>query len=413
MSKNQFLIVGANFINKGAEAMLKTIQLQILQRNPDAEIFAICHPQEREIAKRQGIQPITDQTPPLQKKIQTFSGKVKNKLGQMAGNAPIPYADYSPMGEVHKLKNLKMAVDVSGFAYGDKRGYIQPLETQKVIDYCKRVGAKYYFMPQAWGGFKEERVAANCKKMINSGDAYFTRDEVSRKYVADLLGQPIDKVPLLPDIAFHFPIPDIDGTEILKKHGYPSSSKREKVCLSPNMRIYERMGGTGTNNEYVKTFIDIIQNLRDRYDIVLIPNEIMPDPSAGRDDQFLCKLIFDSLTDKSNITCITGYYSAEEIKSVIRECDFVIASRFHSLVFALSLGIPSMAISWSHKYRELFRLFALDSFVLEDKGIQIGQIMETFEKLVKEREEVTGKINTTLPKLKAANAHVFELLKVS
>ena len=411
MSKNQFLIVGANFINKGAEAMLKTIQLQIRQRNPDAEIYAICHPQEREIAKRQGIHPITDQTPPLQKKIKTFTGKVKNKLGQMAGNAPIPYADFSPMEEIIQLKNLTMAVDVSGFAYGDKRGYLQPLETQKVIDYCKKLGAKYIFMPQAWGSFKEAQVAVNCKKMIESGDAYFTRDEVSRKFVADLLGQPVEQVPLLPDIAFHFPIPEIDGAVILKKHGYTSNSNREKVCLSPNMRIYERMDGTGTSNAYVTTFIDIIYYLRDSYDIVLIPNEIMPDPSAGRDDQFLCKLIFEALDRKEHVTCISGYYSAEEIKSVIRECDFVIASRFHSLVFALSLGIPSMAISWSHKYRELFRLFALDEFVLEDKGILIGQITNTFEKLVKERGEVTNKINTVLPQLKAANAHVFELLK--
>ncbi len=411
MSENQFLILGANFINKGAEAMLKTIQLQIRQRNPKAEIYAICSQQEREIAKRQGIHPITDQTPPLQKKIKTFAGKVKNKLGQMAGNAPIPYADFSPMEEITQLKNLKLAVDVSGFAYGDKRGYQQPLETQKVIDYCKKLGAKYIFMPQAWGSFKEAQVKANCKKMIESGDAYFTRDEVSRKYVAELLGQPVDQIPLLPDIAFHFPIPEIDGATLLKKHGFPENNQREKVCLSPNMRIYERMDGTGTDNAYVKTFIDIIYYLRDRYEIVLIPNEIIPDPSAGRDDQFLCKLIMDSLDHQHHVTCISGYYSAEEIKSIIRECQFVIASRFHSLVFALSLGVPSMAISWSHKYRELFRLFALDEFVLEDKGILIGQITDTFEKLVQQREAVTEKINETLPRLKAANAHVFELLK--
>ncbi len=412
MSKHQFLIVGANFINKGAEAMLKTVKYKILENNPDAEIYAICHPPERKIAKRQGIHPITDQTPPLQKKVGKLTSKVINKIERTFGGEAKPYADYTPMDEVAKLKNLKLAIDVSGFAYGDKRGYIQPLETQKVIDYCKTLGAKYIFMPQAWGSFEDKKVAGNCKKMILSADRYYTRDHVSRKYVAQLLAIPENDVPLLPDIAFHFPIPDTDGMAILQKHGFPTTTTREAICISPNMRVYERMPGTGIDNDYVKSFCELINHLKNRFEIVLIPNEIFPDNSMGKDDQFLCKVIFDALANKEHVTCITGYYSAEEIKAVIRECKIVVASRFHSLVFALSLGIPSLAISWSHKYRELFRLFALDEYVLEDKGVTTEQIITAFEKLYTNKEAIKQSINTTLPKLKAENAHVFELLKI-
>ncbi len=410
MGKAQYLIVGANFINKGAEAMLKTIQIEILKRNNDAEIYAICHAGEKDIALKQGILPVYDTTSEGVKKVRNLAKRVVSRLGRLLGKPPIPYADISPMETIEKLRNLKLAIDVSGFAFGDKRGYQQPVETMKIMKFCKSIGARYIFMPQAWGDFKDSLVASNCKKMIKQADAWFTRDDVSRQYVANLLDLPIGKVPLLPDIAFHFPIPSLDGAAILRSHGFPQNVSRDIVCISPNMRVYERMPGTGSSNTYVRSFLEVIDYLRKNFEVVLIPNEILPDTSMGRDDQFLCKTIFNALEDKTNVYCITGYYSAEEIKSVIRECTIVIASRFHSLVFALSLGIPSLAISWSHKYRELFRLFELTNYVLEDKEVGSVQILTAFEDLYANREAVSKVILDTLPVLKDRNRHVFDLL---
>ncbi|NNV54426.1 polysaccharide pyruvyl transferase family protein [Limnovirga soli] len=410
MQQSSYLLVGGNFINKGAEAMLKTVRFKILERHPNAQVYCICHPEEREIATRQGFIPITDTTPPTVKKVKNLADKVINKLKTTLGGASKPYADYSPMGDIEKIQNLVAAVDVSGFAYGDKRGYIQPLETIKIIHFCKKNNAKYIFMPQAWGDFKEPKVAANCRSMIKSADAYFTRDDVSRKFVANLLQQKLEDIPLACDIAFHFPIPAISGKEILARNGIQLNPDRLTVSISPNMRIYERMKGTGANNEYVQAFCTIIKELGKRFEILLVPNEIRPGGGDNKDDQFLSKTIYQAVEDKTNCHFFEGYYSAEEIKAIIKETDLLIASRFHSLVFALSLGIPCMAISWSHKYRELFKLFNLQDFVLEDKGSNTDSILQTFEKLYEQRESIAANISETLPKLKESNKHVFNLL---
>jgi colanic acid/amylovoran biosynthesis protein len=106
-----------------------------------------------------------------------------------------------------------------------------------------------------------------------------------------------------------------------------------------------------------------------------------------------------------------GYYSAEEIKVVIKATDVVIASRFHSLVFALSLGIPCIAISWAHKYRELFKLFGMEDFVVEDTKMNEAAILQLFEQLTSEYSAWQSKISTVLPELKQRNAEVFDLLK--
>lgn len=406
MSKPSFLIVGANFTNKGAEAMLKTVQHQILQRYEDAVIYAICHENEAELASVQGIIPLyVDRS-----SLGIFMGKVAGKLRKIFKLKSKPYADYTPAEKLPQIKNLKTAVDVSGFAYGDKGGYIQPLETLKVIEFCEKSDAPYIFMPQAWGGFSDPQVAANCRKMLSRTDTFFARDEVSRTYLANLLQKPAKDVYLLPDIAFHFPIPNLDGKQILTDCGYENPLDRPVLGISPNMRIYEKYPERGTANEYLKLLLDVIDNLRSGYHIVLIPNEIRPAGAQERDDAYLCKTLYDAIPAKENVTIISGYRSAEEIKAVIRETDLLIASRFHSLIFALSLGIPCMAISWSHKYRELFALFEMEHYVVEHKDMNTKYVLELFDELQHEKFELEEKIKKILPELKAKNAGVFDFL---
>ena len=45
---------------------------------------------------------------------------------------------------------------------------------------------------------------------------------------------------------------------------------------------------------------------------------------------------------------------AEEIRERIGQCEFLIASRFHAMVFALAEQVPVMLIGWSHKYQTKF-----------------------------------------------------------
>lgn len=406
MSKPSFLIVGANFTNKGAEAMLKTVQYQILQRYEDPVIYAICHENEADIASEQGIVPLFVERSSLS----IFLSKVVGKLRKTLRLKSKPYTDYVPTGKLPQIKNLKTAIDASGFAYGDKGGYIQPLETMKIMEYCKKVDAAYIFMPQAWGSFKNTQVADNCRKMLNRTDTFYARDKVSRSYLANLLLKPAKNVSLLPDIAFHFPIPTIEGRKILKSCGYENPLILPILGISPNMRIYEKYPERGQENVYLKLLLEVIKRLKKTYHILLIPNEIRPEGATQRDDSYLCQVLFEAIRGRDNITLITGYRSAEEIKSIIRETDLLIASRFHSIVFALSFGIACIAISWSHKYRELFAQFEMEHLVVEHKDMNTKYVLEIFDELQTNKHQIEDKIKKIIPELKKKNAGVFDLI---
>lgn len=401
-----YLIVGTNFINKGAEAMLKTVTHFIKKENPTAEIHVICHASENAIALAQGFFPHFIQ----KSSSEVFMDKVEGKVKKVLSITPKPYADYTPIESIKKIKNLTMAIDASGFAYGDKRGFQQPLETLLIIDYLKSMGIPYYFMPQAWGTFEDAKVAANCREMLNKSDGFYARDDQSREFLAKLLDKKVEEIPLMPDIAFHFPIPQNDPELV-----YPGINKLNKekliIGISPNMRVLERMGKADATNSYVKILLETIQLLQEKYHVLLIPNEIRPPGDANRDDAFLCNLLYNLSESKSNLHLISGYQSAEEIKTIIKTCDFLIASRFHSLIFALSLGIPCVAISWSHKYRELFKLFKLEHLVVEDKEMELSIIKNKVESCLSNLDSLSAGIKEALIQIKERNISAFNIFK--
>jgi colanic acid/amylovoran biosynthesis protein len=80
--------------------------------------------------------------------------------------------------------------------------------------------------------------------------------------------------------------------------------------------------------------------------------------------------------------------SAESTKALIGRFEFLIGSRFHSLVFGLSQGIPALAISWSHKYRELFAQFEMEDYVQECQEIDADELVIKFEKVWSERHKL-------------------------
>tara|TARA_R110000850_G_scaffold244590_2_gene369413 strand:+ start:24 stop:1274 length:1251 start_codon:yes stop_codon:yes gene_type:complete len=403
MKEKNFFLLGGNFINKGAEAMLKTVQFHILEAHPNAAIYVRCRYAEKDIAIKQGFIPVYENLSGIRKIAYQFYEKALAKTTAALGRKPIPFADRTPIADMRrKIKRVHMGIDVSGYAYGDSRDYMQPLETIKAINFCKERGGKFVFMPQAWGSFELADVAQNVRDMLKLSDDFFVRDTVSRDYIAGLLGKDAASVPVYPDIAFTFPHPGLErGGRILSSIGR-TSSQRKLLAICPNMRVYARSEGKGEDNVYVQKLVKIARHAMDKMDmdVVLVPNEVRPVEGYHPDDRFICRLLNKAISDEERCFYVSEYYSAEEVKSVLGHADLVVASRFHSLIFALSQGIPCMAISWSHKYRELFALFGMEKFVVEDSDINNTGLFELLTELNEQNEQWSTTIKETLPKIK-------------
>lgn len=88
---------------------------------------------------------------------------------------------------------------------------------------------------------------------------------------------------------------------------------------------------------------------------------------------------------------------AEEIRAWIGQCRFLVTSRFHAMVFALSRHVPVMLIGWSHKYQEVMEQFGLAEYAADYSGLTLEKLTNHLEVFLEHREEILGLIRKNLP----------------
>ena len=413
------LLRGAWFENKGAEAMLRTVQRELGQRVLGACFYIFAPSLQTQYANVSGLFSITE-NPSFRKKMlraiplfgryNAFSLKRRNPDFAKALKISI-----SAAYEIHRLKTVDAIIDISGYAYGDAWNASLSRDTWAWLDYCRHYHKPYIFLPQAFGPFEKMDVAQWARKLCENSTLLFARDQESFKHITCLCHQGMDHMHIAPDIAFRFQGAHPNaGASVLRRLGY-EFGRRPLVGLVPNMRVYERTSGIGADNSYVQLLIEIANYCIEELgaSVLLLPNEIKVPGKTTQDDRFLCGII-QSLINR-NEYCFTTreYYTSEMIKSMLSHIELLISSRFHSLVFALSSGIPVMAIGWSHKYVELLRPFGLNDYVCSHDQLERTTIISILNKAWVERKNSKKSIVDVLPAIYKEVDTMFDLVEQS
>ena len=361
------VVVGVGFANKGAEAMLKTLRAELGRRVGPLEVVVWdTAPAEVALAERCGFEWVTSTAPAgrvakvgwLVRQCMRHPAVVRPGIGGTSALALLIRAKGFEM--LQKVGPYDAVLDASGFAYGDELGVHAMTLTEPLARSAGSSGRPYVFLPQAWGPFAEHKVARAITSLLELPGAFaYARDNVSLGHLAGVCG--IDHRDAMPrqDTAFAFAGAGDDvGVRILTNLGHTQS--RPVVGLAPNVRAYRRASDV-MRGEYLSGLVTLGRTAIDELDcdVLLAANEIKPG-RRDEDDRGLCELVAHEIDRPGRVLQSHDELTAEESKSVIGRCDFVFASRYHSLVFALSQGVPCAALGWTHKYAELLRPFGLE-----------------------------------------------------
>ena len=401
----RILITGSNTINKGAEAMLRTVMAELGDRLPGATFFIgdwrarQWHP-EGVVAAGVPYAPI----------------KMQGRVSQAA--RAVLHGVRAPEGPVYWLRRrgevayhralaeaVDGAVDVSGFLFSDQRG-MAGSKLVSVVETFEREGKPFVFLPQAWGPFEEPPVREIARRVVNAATLTFARDDTSQTHL-DGLG-PIGPIDQSPDIAFLFR-PSADGPRLVSEIGLDPN--RPLLAISPNMRVYERTEGEGEDNLYALALVRAARKLlSEGVQVLIVPHEILPPNETRHDDRYLCGLIAEAL-GPDDVGAVTTDRSAEDLKAMIGECDLMLGSRFHALIAALSSGVPSVAVGWAHKYPELLGEFGQSHLVLDHNSLTVDALVATVSDVWDHRRQVRASIAETVPSVKAKASRAFDLTR--
>jgi polysaccharide pyruvyl transferase WcaK-like protein len=401
------LFAGGGFSNKGDEAMMLTLQRELTRRLPGANCIVRTSPKGREEAYTHGLFAST-----------SSGGRLKRVLhfaGACATNRDVRRAsrlDRIVAEAIDEVGDVDCVLDFSGFNYSDDWGVVNARRGLAWADYCRRNRKPFVCLPQAWGPFRIPAVADAVRRLCTCASLVYARDKVSLSYLKDLLGAGGERVRMAPDIAFLFSGDSpLAGREFLRSYGV-EVGRSPLVAVTPNLRVYERCPGRGTANEYVRLLTLVANHCIRQWgaSVILIPHTFSMQEPPREDDRLLCGLVEVAVSNPSRCFVVRRYLSAAMAKSVEGHVDLMIGSRFHSCVFALSSGIPAVALGWTHKYPELMALVGLDQNALIHVDFSPARVTELLDAVWRRRDQARTTIQECLPKIRAEVSQVFDTI---
>ena len=282
-------------------------------------------------------------------------------------------------------------LDGSGFAYGDKWGanYAQSRLGFYVSKWVKQK-RKIVLLPQAFGPFNDADLKVVMQSIINSATLVFAREDQSLYFLESIV-KDNKKI-------FKFP----DFTNLVKgKIPKDFDSNNHQVAIVPNHQMIDST--SLTKSEYLDFLSKAVDLVRSRG---LKPFFLIHE---GNPDFEIAKAAVNQLTSSISIV---KYEDALAIKGIISTCKFIICSRFHGVVSALSQGVPCITTSWSHKYEML-----LDEYDMKEALIKNLTDFDSVSALIAEysdqsaREEVSKKLMAKSHKYKLQTEEMWEMVR--
>lgn len=262
-----------------------------------------------------------------------------------------------------------------------------------------RLGKKVIIMPNSFGPFLGKFEKYIVKKVLNKCDLIYAREDISRRYLQDLLGR---EVHLSPDLGFY--ISPNENEDNLGDIKLPKSEIKVAITMRP-YRFPEYSDGEHRYEKYINEMFLVCKELiKNGYHPVFVAHTL--GPSAHEDDRIALNEVIEKLkeagvssanytfADDSSLNCfgLTNLYS---------QVDYIIGTRFHSVIFAMTSFIPAIAISYSgHKTTGIMQDMGLEEYVVKIGEMDSKVLIEKFNKLVLNKQDVKVKIHNYIQKCK-------------
>jgi len=380
-------LIGARLAtNLGGPSLLVATRMALSEVFPEAE-YRLFVPvrdfeRDRKLASRYGV----EVAPFLLPKYSSLLALIRRWTGGLPGRIP-------GGGTIKALAEADIIIDIWGIGFSDNltsdtfrrcvseglRFLPLKLLGKPVVKYTAAFGPFKY----RWNRFFSRLYLGHLVDLI------LARDKISRQ---DLISLAI-KTPILlvPDTAFLLPATDSEHSQRYAAW----RAERPLIGISVSYQARKRTVGKTGFIEIMARFVDyLIKEYGSR--VVIIPNEIS---QTARDDVRIAREIKDRVGNDDCDILDAELLTAQEIKGVINECDAVVATRYHTIVASLSLGIPLLAIGWHHKYEEVLDLFGQRENLCDIKELSLEELVERYDTLWKNREEVARTIEDHYPEV--------------
>lgn len=332
------IIVGGHFENRGAQAMVFSVADGIRRFYPGARIVLASSTPLSAEAERYRI----DYLPwPLEDKLAAANGD--------------DYASGVSRRISEVLDDAFCMVDVSGFRLASVWGVRESLDFCVNLLIARRYGIPSFVMPQSFGPFDYPAASrvpmrAAIRAALHSARRVWAREPEGADALRSFAGVRAD---LHPDIVLGHGT--IDPQHVYRESFEPRSFAPSpgSVAVVPSLRIVERSGGVG-----VGVYTNVIDELLARGKrVVLLAH-------SAEDHQVCLDLVHEHAGDE-RVSVFAEQVDAVELEHYLSGFDFIVSSRYHSIIHAYKQSVPAVMLGWAVKYRRLAEIAGQSRYVVD------------------------------------------------
>jgi colanic acid/amylovoran biosynthesis protein len=235
------------------------------------------------------------------------------------------------------------------------------------LSVAKAFKRKIVYYSRSFGPFPENNYSEKCFKKISLNllkyfDFLSIRDSKTMALADEL------KIQYIPSIDTAF----LDSPDVLIPDNLMGYLKKPYIVFVPNSlawhKAYRNIDQNIIDNYYIE-ILNIINTIYKNYTIVLLPQLY----NINAIDKVYFKKIADK-TDYTNLIVLDDTLQSDIQQAVIGGCEFVIGSRYHSIVFAINNNKPVIALSYEHKISGLLQILDMADSLVNFEEIVLSNI---------------------------------------
>lgn len=283
-----------------------------------------------------------------------------------------------------------------GFLYSSGRGITLLLSLYTMI-LALLAGKPLYIFPQSIGPLRRRWECWLLRQTLNRARLVMVREEISLEQLKTCRVDS-NRCRLLPDAAFAFQAAPLEEViahkpelKVFLEGDQPTLGVTAINWGAQNPNFYHQETYEAAIAAGVRMFIEKYQGRALFFPQVWGPFEM-------QDDRISARRIAERLSDlKGAILLIQAPLPPEYLKPLYSRMDLFIGSRMHSNIFALSEGVPVIAIGYQPKTGGIMQMAGLDEWLLAIHQITAETLISRMEKLWERRLQVREQIRAKIP----------------
>ena len=308
------------------------------------------------------------------------------------------------------VSSADAVADVSGVAFVDGRGLTLLYYNVAVVLPALFFGKPVHKLSQATGPFTQPINAWAARFVLSRCASVAARGTVSLQYLKKL-GIPFAERKA--DVSFALDVPESVRRRALSEIAryFIGDEAAPLLICSPSAVVRAHCKAIGV--DMIGALAEVLAEFsRSGVRVALLPHAT--DTGIRKNDDMSVILeIQQTIRERGvEIPIVDPHGDPRLARALVGQSTVFLASRFHSMIAALSQAVPVVTVGWSHKYAEAAEPFGMEKFTLDYAELNSENLREKIKGALAAHEELrTAMLAAALDAKKSARDGIMIVLK--